>query len=253
MLWVYDKPLDISQCYETLGLKPGASVEEIKQAYRRLALVHHPDKNPTEESETRFRQIAEAYQTLRVKNAKIQKTIQKFDDIYPEDAVLSYEQAQTLSAKHQYEEAITFYDKALQRLPRYANAWLKKGDALYHLKKYHDSLECFSKVLQINPDMADAWNLQGICLSDLGRHEDALESFDEATILDPVHAPAWNFKGVCFFTLGRLEMALDCFERATKINPEFAVAWYNMGGVLLKMDKKKEAEKCFEKSKKLRQ
>jgi tetratricopeptide (TPR) repeat protein len=245
--------LDISKYYEILGLKPGASVDEIKKAYRGLALAHHPDKNLTGESEARFRQIAEAYQILRVQKIKIQKSIQKFDDIYPEDAVSSYEQAQMLSAKHQYEEAILFYDKALQRLPRYTNAWLKKGDALYHLKRYNDALECYGKVLQITPDMADAWNLQGICLSDLGRHEDALESFDEATILDPIHAPAWNFKGVCFFTLGRLEMALDCFERATKIFPEFAVAWYNMGGVLLKIGRKKEAEKCFEKSKKLRQ
>ncbi len=245
--------MNISQCYEILGLKPGASVDEIKQAYRGLVLRHHPDKDPTEESETRFRQISDAYQTLRIQNIKVQKITQKFDDIYPEDAVSAYEQAQTLSTKHQYEEAIIFYDKALQRLPRYANAWLKKGDASYHLQRHEDALLCYGKVLQINPDSADAWNLQGICLSDLKRYEQALESFDEATVLDPTHAPAWNFKGVCFFNLGRLEMALDCFDRATKLRPEFAVAWHNKGGSFLKMGKKKEAEKCYEKSKNLRQ
>ncbi|MDE1844211.1 MAG: tetratricopeptide repeat protein [Thaumarchaeota archaeon] len=245
--------LDTFQCYEILGLKQGATIQEIKQAYRELALRYHPDKDSTEGSQTRFSQIADAYQTLRMHAKKAAKIVQKFDDIYPEDAVLSYEQAQTLVAKSQYEEAIPFYDKALERLPRYANAWLKKGDALYHLKRHKDALLCYGKVLQINPESADAWNLQGICLSDLKRYEEALESFDEATILDPAHGPAWNFKGVCFFMLGRLEMALDCFERATKNHPEFAVAWHNKGGVLMKMGKKKEAEKCYEKAEKLRQ
>lgn len=244
--------LDIFQCYEILGLKRGASIQEIKQAYRELALRYHPDKDSTEGSQTRFSQIADAYQTLRIQNKKVAKIVQKFDDIYPEDAVLSYEQAQTLVAKSQYDEAIPFYDKALDRLPRYVNAWLKKGDALYHLKRHEDALLCYGKVLQINPESADAWNLQGICLSDLKRYEEALESFDEATILDPANGPAWNFKGVCFFTLGRLEMALDCFERATKIHPELTVAWYNKGSVLMKMGKKKEADKCYEKAEKLK-
>ncbi|MDE1819127.1 MAG: DnaJ domain-containing protein, partial [Thaumarchaeota archaeon] len=148
--------MNISQCYEILGLKPGASVDEIKQAYRGLVLRHHPDKNPTDESEARFRQISDAYQTLRIQNIRVQKITQKFDDIYPEDAVSAYEQAQALARKHQYEEAISFYDKALERLPRYANAWLKKGDALYHLKRHEDALVCYGKVLQINPDLADA-------------------------------------------------------------------------------------------------
>ena len=76
--------LNISKCYEILGLAPGASVEEIKQAYRGLVLKHHPDKCPTEESETRFRQISDAYQALRIQNIKAQKITQKFDDIYPE-------------------------------------------------------------------------------------------------------------------------------------------------------------------------
>ncbi len=245
--------LDIFQCYEILGLKQGASIQEIKQAYREMALRYHPDKNSTEGSETRFSQISDAYQTLRMQGKKDVKVIQKFDDIYPEDAVSSYQQAQSFVTKHQYEEAITFYDKALKRLPRYANAWLKKGDALDHLKRHEEALYCYGKVLQINPESVDAWNLQGVCLSDLKRYEEALESFDEATILDPTHGPAWNFKGVCFFMLGRPEMALDCFERATKFHPEFISAWHNKGGVLMKMGREKEAEKCYEKEKNLKQ
>ncbi|XP_067425572.1 dnaJ homolog subfamily A member 1-like [Emydura macquarii macquarii] len=48
--------------YDLLGVKPGAPLDEIKRAYRRLALKYHPDKNPSEGD--RFKQIAHAYEVL---------------------------------------------------------------------------------------------------------------------------------------------------------------------------------------------
>jgi curved DNA-binding protein len=50
--------------YESLGIERGASEEEIKKAYRRLARQHHPDISKEEGAEERFKDISEAYQTL---------------------------------------------------------------------------------------------------------------------------------------------------------------------------------------------
>ena len=51
--------------YEILGLKKGASAEEIKKAFRKLAVKHHPDKNPGDKkAEDRFKEINEAYAVL---------------------------------------------------------------------------------------------------------------------------------------------------------------------------------------------
>jgi molecular chaperone DnaJ len=51
--------------YIILGVQPGASVGDIKRAYRRLARKYHPDINPGDRAaEARFRRIVEAYETL---------------------------------------------------------------------------------------------------------------------------------------------------------------------------------------------
>ncbi|MBI3323391.1 MAG: molecular chaperone DnaJ [Candidatus Omnitrophica bacterium] len=52
--------------YEVLGVQRAASADEIKQAFRRLAMKHHPDRNPDKkkEAEERFKEISEAYEVL---------------------------------------------------------------------------------------------------------------------------------------------------------------------------------------------
>ena len=51
--------------YKILGVEKDASEADIKKAYRKLAIVHHPDKNPgDEEAQERFKDIGEAYETL---------------------------------------------------------------------------------------------------------------------------------------------------------------------------------------------
>jgi len=51
--------------YEVLGLGRGASKEEIKKAYRRLAVQYHPDRNPGDkEAEEKFKEATEAYEVL---------------------------------------------------------------------------------------------------------------------------------------------------------------------------------------------
>jgi molecular chaperone DnaJ len=50
--------------YEVLGINRGASQEEIKRSYRRLARQYHPDVNKSPEAEARFKEINEAYQVL---------------------------------------------------------------------------------------------------------------------------------------------------------------------------------------------
>ena len=51
--------------YEVLGLQKNATADEIKKAYRKIAIKYHPDRNPGDkEAEEKFKEAAEAYNVL---------------------------------------------------------------------------------------------------------------------------------------------------------------------------------------------
>ena len=51
--------------YAILGVERGASEEDIKKAYRRLARKYHPDVSKEPQAEARFKEMGEAYATLK--------------------------------------------------------------------------------------------------------------------------------------------------------------------------------------------
>ena len=61
--------------YEVLGVDKNATAQEIKAAYKKMAIKYHPDRNPGDkEAEEKFKEAAEAYDVLRDENKRVVMT-----------------------------------------------------------------------------------------------------------------------------------------------------------------------------------
>lgn len=67
---------DNKDYYQILGVSKNATRDEIKKAYRKLALEYHPDRNKTKEGEVKFKEVTKAYEVLG--NEEKRKTYDQF-------------------------------------------------------------------------------------------------------------------------------------------------------------------------------
>ena len=87
--------------YDILGVSQNATEDEIKKAYRKLAIQYHPDKNPGDKkAEEKFKEISEAYEIVTGKaKSKSQNTGFNADDIWGRSNVLEVDITITIDIK----------------------------------------------------------------------------------------------------------------------------------------------------------
>lgn len=140
---------NINQCYEILRIKSGASLEEVKQAYRDLAFVWHPDRFPAN--------------NLRLQE-KAQEELKKINAAYE---VLKSHQV-SCSANTKPPRAVdtkTHYEQGVEKA--------KRGI-------YKEAIEDFSYEIRLNPYYAAAYKYRGIAYSKIGDKQKAFYDFKQA-------------------------------------------------------------------------
>lgn len=130
----------------------------------------------------------------------------------------------TLVRLKRSKEALSYYEKALNIDDEFGNAWFNKGKALYALDRKREALECFRKATQFSPENKSAWNNLGVTMRYFERFGDAIKCYDEALKVDKNYAWAWHNKGIALAELRRYKEAMRCFDKALQIDPGFDAA-----------------------------
>jgi tetratricopeptide (TPR) repeat protein len=125
-----------------------------------------------------------------------------------------------------------------------------KGVSLLYLGKYDEAIKYFDKALEINPNETRAWINKSDALFHLGKYEEAINANRELLNIDSGNVKAWRMIGDLRFVLGNYEEAIDCYDHVLKINSNHAKTWYYKGQALLKIGRS-GAPYCFNRAKEL--
>ncbi|MDZ7994487.1 MAG: DnaJ domain-containing protein [Nostoc sp. EfeVER01] len=147
---------DINHIYNIFGLKPGASADEVKQAYRQMAKTWHPDCfiEPQQklEAEEKIKEINQAY--ARLKSSQPSQTNQS---------------ASTTKIDLTPSNAESFYNLAMEKAQR---------------GKYSEAIEDFTQAIRLNPNYFEAYKYRGLACSKLGYENRAKSDLKNAKELE---------------------------------------------------------------------
>ncbi|MBP1909186.1 tetratricopeptide repeat protein [Methanolobus bombayensis] len=178
------------------------------------------------------------------------------------------------------DEAISFYDKALELDYRNPDALFAKGSALYKLGKYQDALKYLNYTTGNDRNHAEAWYLKGLVVEKMDIPFSAIKCYKETVRIEKDHIDAWNCmadvlfrvkrykeaikcyntvlkcttkdvkchinKGRCFANIGEMRLAHDSLNKAIKIDSSNALAYHLKGKIFKLEGKNNYATKYFE-------
>jgi tetratricopeptide (TPR) repeat protein len=136
-----------------------------------------------------------------------------------------------------FDEAVTYFEKAIRLNPRYAEAHSNLGNIFYYQEKLEAALACYEHAVKLQPDLAIAYSNLANVLNLLKRFDEAEASCRRALQLDPQGTDVLNNLGNALRGLGKKEDAVACYEEALRNRPEFAEAHNNLAAILIDQGK----------------
>jgi len=156
--------------------------------------------------------------------------------------------ALALGKLKRYEEAIAGYDKAINLDPNYAEAWLHKGDLLFESAKYDAAIEQYRQLTEIDADYLWIWSSKGNALIELAEYQKAIEFYDEAIKQDRENFEAWGNRGFCYDKLENVDEARNSYDEAITLKPDYSWALVNQGNLFFGAEQYDEAIRFYDKA-----
>jgi len=168
--------------------------------------------------------------------------------IYHTKALELNGQGDILRGEKRFDEAITFYEKAIFLDPNYVDPWIGKGYCLKDQEKLDDALNCFIQAIHINSYCSQAWEEKGKCLGEKELFDEAIVCYNIAIDLGQNTAALWEGRGWALYHLEKYDDALTSFDNAGKVHGDKSTCtqpWIGKGWSYFRKNNITEAEVNF--------
>jgi protein O-mannosyl-transferase len=153
-----------------------------------------------------------------------------------------------LASRGRTDEAMTYYQKALEIDPNDGDVHHNLGLLLPFMGRTDEAMAHYQKALELNPKNAGAQNNLGILLAEMGRTDEAMAHFLKALEINPDFAKAHNNLGLQLEAIGRSDEAMAHYRKALELTPDYAEAHNNLGLLLEKMGRIDDAKAHYQKA-----
>ena len=116
--------------------------------------------------------------------------------------------------------------------------WNSRAVALWKKGKYtkpQQAIGYLNKAIQKNPKFAEAYNNRGNAHRDLNQLQKAFADYNKAISLNPKYVHAYNNRGNVYYDLKKYKLAVNDYNKTIKLKPDFRLAYLNRGLAYHKM------------------
>jgi tetratricopeptide (TPR) repeat protein len=189
----------------------------------------------------------------RISQLKINDEAQSFASLTAETqknkrsaAQSLYSQGLGILSRDDYARAVTFFEKAVDIDPNYAEAWYQAGFCYGMLGRHTEALKSSRQASKLRPDWTETFINIGASSFALGQYKDALEAYRQAAKLDTDNAEVLYALGLTFNKLNRTDEEILAYKRALAVKPDFSSALEQLGLAYFKQKRYADSLTAFE-------
>lgn len=157
-----------------------------------------------------------------------------------------YSQGLGVLARDDYARAVTFFEKAAEIDPNYAEAWYQTGFCYGMLGRHNEALKASKQAAKLRPNWTETFINIGASSFALGQFKDAAEAYRTAVKLDESNADAQYALGLSLGKLNRTDEEILAYKRAVALKPDHANAIEKLGLAYFKQKRYTDALQAFE-------
>lgn len=236
-------------CAARIAWTPWDARQVSEEIWRRLQQA--PFTQQLDHSADLARQEADLEQLGGQLNAGLEKALGQYEAALkarPEDWVMRDRYARLLSEMGDVRGAVQEWERVIQEMPHYVEAYYSAGSALQQSGQVTRARNFFAKAIELRGDFVEAYNGLGLLAAAEGDLDRALEFYERALTLNPEFLGARINRGVVLAEQGKLREATEEYKRVLELAPEHPAAHLNLGRALAAMGEQAQALAHYEKA-----